>query len=505
MIDRDAAVFWRRRAVAAAVVLGLVLVVVWAVSRPSRPAEPRAARATDAAGSAPLSFTTPSSGPSPAARGQRAADPLGGLPKAGEPVAPPSLLPMPSDQLAGHSAAPPSGARDAANGTPSASPGRPGAQSLPSATSRPTTADGAGESSTPNGSEPVAAPPAAEPPTPPNAHEAQSSDADPDGRTGRPASHQSAKPATPRGRASRSVPAHKPSSGRAAAHRAGAAARDHSASDRAATAPRGHTATGRVPAATGGQPKPGAKGASGATRTRGTASTPAPTPPSEGAGSVDPGEADSTGGGAGRPRSTRPTDATTPDGASAAGAATGGQGAATGDQSAAGAATGGQGAATGDQSAAGAATGDQGAAGATTEQAGSPGSVPRCADSDIGLVAQVGAESYRVSQRPTFRLVVANIGQTACARDLDAGLQDLMVTDVNGAPIWSSNDCYPARHSDVRTLQPGKPLVFSLSWSGRTSSAGCPANRKNVPAGTYRLVAKLGALISKPAPFTLTN
>jgi hypothetical protein len=120
-------------------------------------------------------------------------------------------------------------------------------------------------------------------------------------------------------------------------------------------------------------------------------------------------------------------------------------------------------------------------------------------------VAQVGAASYKVTQRPTFRLVVANIGRSACTRDLDPGLQDLMIIGVNGARIWSSNDCYPARHSDVRTLQPGKPIVFSLNWSGRTSSEGCPANRTDVPAGTYRLVGKLGALTSQPAPFTLIN
>jgi len=149
-----------------------------------------------------------------------------------------------------------------------------------------------------------------------------------------------------------------------------------------------------------------------------------------------------------------------------------------------------------------AATADRGA----VSRPGDPtGAMPRCPDSDIGLVAQVDSPTYRVGQRPLFRLVVDNIGAGACTRDLDSGLRDLVVTDADGASIWANNDCDLAGHTDVRTLQPGKPLVFSVSWSARTSSPGCRAQRTAAPAGAYHLVAKLGRLTSKPALFTLTN
>jgi hypothetical protein len=54
-------------------------------------------------------------------------------------------------------------------------------------------------------------------------------------------------------------------------------------------------------------------------------------------------------------------------------------------------------------------------------------------------------------------------------------------------------------------LDPGKPLVFSLNWAGRTSNPGCAGTRQAVGAGSYQLVGKLGPLTSGPAPFNLTS
>ncbi|MBO0876804.1 MAG: hypothetical protein J2P19_25800, partial [Pseudonocardia sp.] len=123
-----------------------------------------------------------------------------------------------------------------------------------------------------------------------------------------------------------------------------------------------------------------------------------------------------------------------------------------------------------------------------------PGAPAACADNSIGLIAQVGQPSFKVGERPLFRLVIANLGNTPCTRDLDPGLQELTVTGPNGARIWDSNDCSPQRRPDVRTLEPGKPLVFPVSWAGHTSSPGCAAERAPVGAGSYQLHGKLGTL-----------
>jgi hypothetical protein len=132
------------------------------------------------------------------------------------------------------------------------------------------------------------------------------------------------------------------------------------------------------------------------------------------------------------------------------------------------------------------------------------GAVPACSDKNIGLVAQVGASSYRSGQRPEFRLVIANIGSAPCTRDLDPGLQELVVSGPGGARLWDSNDCFPAHKPASQVLAPGKPMVFPVSWAARTSAPGCGANRKEVPPGSYQLTGKLGGLTSGSAPFTIT-
>jgi hypothetical protein len=121
----------------------------------------------------------------------------------------------------------------------------------------------------------------------------------------------------------------------------------------------------------------------------------------------------------------------------------------------------------------------------------------------ISVMSQVGATSYRVGQKPHFELMVTNIGGKPCTRDLNPWLQELVVTGPGESRLWSSNDCSPVNHPDVRTLQPGTPTVSSVQWLGRTSSSGCGVHRAAIGPGSYALIAKLGSLSSGPAPFTI--
>jgi hypothetical protein len=101
--------------------------------------------------------------------------------------------------------------------------------------------------------------------------------------------------------------------------------------------------------------------------------------------------------------------------------------------------------------------------------------------------------------------MVTNIGSKPCTRDLNPWLQDMVVTGPGSARLWSSNDCSPVNHPDIRTLAPGTPVAFSVEWAGRTSSPGCGPQRSEVGPGSYALIAKLGPLSSGPAPFTLVK
>jgi hypothetical protein len=122
----------------------------------------------------------------------------------------------------------------------------------------------------------------------------------------------------------------------------------------------------------------------------------------------------------------------------------------------------------------------------------------------LSVGAETGAPRYAVGQRPHLRLVVANVGQVACTRDVSRPLRELVITSQDGATrLWSSTDCYSAATREERTLAPGEKLTFSITWSGRTSAPGCPAARHAVPAGTYHVVGKLGPLVGAPIPLTL--
>ena len=63
-----------------------------------------------------------------------------------------------------------------------------------------------------------------------------------------------------------------------------------------------------------------------------------------------------------------------------------------------------------------------------------------------------------------------------------------MVWGPEGARLWSSNDCSTARGVDLRTLVPGQPVVFAVTWAGRTSFPGCTGvrNDRQIPTSVVK-------------------
>lgn len=146
----------------------------------------------------------------------------------------------------------------------------------------------------------------------------------------------------------------------------------------------------------------------------------------------------------------------------------------------------------------------------TTRPAAPPTTVPPgppkpCPDSVMKVTAEPGAPRYRVGERPLLRLLVVNAGKVPCTRDVNRKLRELLIFTADGRKrLWSSNDCYGPPGAEQRLLTPGEPLTFQLRWAGRTSAPGCPLERTTVPAGSYRLIGKLGHLAGAPVPLTLT-
>ncbi|MFP5071769.1 hypothetical protein ACLFMI_19170 [Pseudonocardia nantongensis] len=132
------------------------------------------------------------------------------------------------------------------------------------------------------------------------------------------------------------------------------------------------------------------------------------------------------------------------------------------------------------------------------------GPVP-CADDMIELRAETGQPAYPAGARPELRLVVTNVSGQPCVRDLDGAEQEIAVWSGDGADrLWSSNDCVNPASEDLRTLVPGQPVAFAVTWSGLGSEPGCRAERDRVPAGGYRVLARLGDVVSDPAPLLLS-
>lgn len=103
-----------------------------------------------------------------------------------------------------------------------------------------------------------------------------------------------------------------------------------------------------------------------------------------------------------------------------------------------------------------------------------------------------------------MRLLITNKGPITCLADLGASLQQVLVYSKDGTQrIWSSNDCFPGTGTDQRTLNPDEQAVYSIQWSGTTSTEGCATPRVPVPAGQYVAMAVLGGLQSAPVPFSI--
>jgi hypothetical protein len=128
-----------------------------------------------------------------------------------------------------------------------------------------------------------------------------------------------------------------------------------------------------------------------------------------------------------------------------------------------------------------------------------------CPDPAVQLVAESAQPGYRVGQQPLLRLVIVNAGPVPCLRDVSRSTRELVITSADGANrLWSSNDCYSPPGADTRLLQPGERLTFTVTWAGRTSAPGCPSRRRPVPAGSYLVTPRLGALAGPPMTLVLT-
>ena len=127
-----------------------------------------------------------------------------------------------------------------------------------------------------------------------------------------------------------------------------------------------------------------------------------------------------------------------------------------------------------------------------------------CKDADIKVTASTDAATYVVGSTPKLRMRIQNIASTPCRRDLGAAANELVITS-GTAHVWSSDDCNPATTKDVQTMQPDQSYSVTVTWLGRLSAKGCPANQPYAQPGSYKLTGRNGGVTSAPAIFALTQ
>jgi hypothetical protein len=126
-----------------------------------------------------------------------------------------------------------------------------------------------------------------------------------------------------------------------------------------------------------------------------------------------------------------------------------------------------------------------------------------CSDSDITVTASTDAASYPVGSTPKLRMRIQNTSSTPCRRDVGAVQNELVITS-GAAHVWSSDDCSPGGQPDVATLQPDQSYSVTVTWLGRLSAKGCPANEPLAQAGSYKLTGRNGSVVSPASIFALT-
>ena len=133
------------------------------------------------------------------------------------------------------------------------------------------------------------------------------------------------------------------------------------------------------------------------------------------------------------------------------------------------------------------------------------GEVPQCADSDLSIAPKPVRTRTPKGARLQIRLVITNISDRPCSRDVGADQQEIRVMQ-GKQRIWSSDDCDPQHGQHIEVLPSQQPIErFWVAWDGRTSAPECRGERKVAPAGTYTVFARLGDLMSEPVTIEVVD
>lgn len=125
-----------------------------------------------------------------------------------------------------------------------------------------------------------------------------------------------------------------------------------------------------------------------------------------------------------------------------------------------------------------------------------------CVSGQLRIAADPGKAVWSIGEKPALALQITNAGAAPCVQDVSDSQIELRV--YNGASrVWGSHDCQVEPGTVKRTLLPGAPAGFTVTWSGMSSQPKCAGTRQRVGAGTYTLYASLAGHDGKAATFRI--
>lgn len=131
-------------------------------------------------------------------------------------------------------------------------------------------------------------------------------------------------------------------------------------------------------------------------------------------------------------------------------------------------------------------------------------SIGDCANPDISVSITADAESYVFGTPITMAMRITNVGTLDCKRDVGALSNEIYVTDVDGAIVWSSDACQKEAKPQIATMHPGAVYGSTQVWSGQNSGRDCTQAAPDAAPGSYLAYGRNDTVVSKPFAFTIS-
>jgi hypothetical protein len=124
-----------------------------------------------------------------------------------------------------------------------------------------------------------------------------------------------------------------------------------------------------------------------------------------------------------------------------------------------------------------------------------------CSDADTSIRVEVDRETTAVGEGVHVNMVVKNISDKTCKRDVGSGANE--VTVISGpALIWSTDHCNPNTDKDLVELAPGQEWNVKVVWIGKQTATGCKVTNMADP-GAYWAHGRNSSLNSDGVKFVV--